>query len=52
MQNHNKKDMILDAMQELMGSANVRPFLSVILPKKPVSGKEVSITIFLPRTIS
>ena len=24
MQNHNKKDMILDAMQELMGSANVQ----------------------------
>lgn len=28
-----------------------RPFLSVILPKKPVSEKEVSITIFPPRTI-
>ena len=52
MQNHNKKEMILDAMQELMVQPMSRLFPSVILPKKPVSGKEVSITIFLPRTIS
>ena len=39
MQNNNKKEMILDAMQELMGSANV-PAISVSdIAQKAGSGK-------------
>ena len=52
MQNHNKKDMILDAMQELMGSANVQAISVSDIAQKAGIGKEVSITIFPPRTIS
>ena len=47
MQNNNKRERILDAMQELMRTASRQPFPSAILPKKQESGKEVFITISL-----
>ena len=39
MQNHNKKDMILDAMQELMGSANVQAISVSDIAQKAGIGK-------------
>ena len=48
MQNHNKREQILDAMQELMGSSNAQ----AILPKKQGLEREVFITIFPPKMTS
>ena len=39
MQNHNKKEMILDAMQELMGSANVQAISVSDIAQKAGIGK-------------
>ena len=39
MQNHNKKDMILDAMQELMASANVQAISVSDIAQKAGIGK-------------
>ena len=52
MQNHTKREIILDAMQELMNGSSAQAISVSDIAQKAGIGKEVFTTIFLQKMIS